>query len=322
MDKKEISYEIIDYSGVTNVKFYTSTDNGSYIPSHWHRAVEILYMQEGALDVTIENTSFTIHPGDCILINANVIHSTKCTVPNKAIVLQVPVDFMEKYIPNVQQFMFIWDHHTKDPVKRTKLEMLKTTLEQLQIIDDIRPDGFILRFNSLIFELLFQLYHNFRVRIFHSDLSQQKKDLDRLNFVLNYIAENYQRPISLDEIAGVAYLQTGYFCRFFKKKNGSYFSGISERIPAFFYLQGSYKHQRPCSHNTGTAWFHQLQAVSTNVSGTFRMYAYQGTEKHSERQGLTGQRSYFRLTKNLPGAYLTDSRKIFYLKYSKFLSIL
>ena len=52
------------------------------------------------------------------------------------------------------------------------------------------------------------------------------------------------------------------------------------------------------------------------------MYAYQGTEKHSERQGLTGQRSYFRLTKNLPGAYLTDSRKIFYLKYSKFLSIL
>lgn len=220
MDKKEISYEIIDYSGVTNVKFYTCTDNGSYIPSHWHRAVEILYMQEGALDVTIENTSFTIHPGDCILINANVIHSTKCTVPNKAIVLQVPLDFMEKYIPDVQQFMFIWDHRTKDPVKKTKLEMLKTTLEQLQIIDDIRPDGFILRFNSLIFELLFQLYHNFRVQVFHSDLSQQKKDLDRLNLVLNYVAENYQRPISLDEIAGVAYLQTGYFCRFFKKKMG------------------------------------------------------------------------------------------------------
>lgn len=220
MDKKRISYEIIDYSGITNVKFYTSTDNGSYIPSHWHRAVEILYMQEGELDVTVESSSFTIYPGDCILVNANVIHSTKCVVPNKAIVLQIPLDFMEKYIPDVQQFMFIWDHRTKDPVKKTKLEMLKTTLEQLQIIDDIRPDGFILRFNSLIFELLFQLYHNFRVQVFHSDLSQQKKDLDRLNLVLNYVAENYQRPISLDEIAGVAYLQTGYFCRFFKKKMG------------------------------------------------------------------------------------------------------
>ena len=220
MDKNGISYEIIDYSGITNVKFYTSTDNGGYIPFHWHRAVEIIYIQEGELDVIVESSSHTLHPGDCILINANIIHSTKCTVPNKAIVLQIPLDFMEKYIPNVQQLVFFWDYQTKDPVKKTKIEMLKTTLEQLQIIDDIRPDGFILRFNSLIFELLFQLYHNFRVKVFQSDLSQQKKDLDRLNLVLNYISENYKRPISLDEIAGVAYLQTGYFCRFFKKKMG------------------------------------------------------------------------------------------------------
>ena len=220
MKSKEISHEIIDVPVDTNVKFRTSTDPGSYIPMHWHRAIEIIYMQEGSLDVTIESESFTIQKGDCIVINGNVLHSTKCTSPNTAILLQIPLNFMEKYIPNVQQLVFFWDYQTKDPVKKTKIEMLKTTLEQLQIIDDIRPDGFILRFNSLIFELLFQLYHNFRVKVFQSDLSQQKKDLDRLNLVLNYISENYKRPISLDEIAGVAYLQTGYFCRFFKKKMG------------------------------------------------------------------------------------------------------
>lgn len=67
---------------------------------------------------------------------------------------------------------------------------------------------------------MFQLCHNFSVKVFQSDLSRLKKDLDRLNLVLNYISENYKRPISLDEIAGVAYLQTEYFCRFFKKKMG------------------------------------------------------------------------------------------------------
>lgn len=67
---------------------------------------------------------------------------------------------------------------------------------------------------------MFQLCHNFSVKVFQSDLSRLKKDLDRLNLVLNYISENYKRPISLDEIAGVAYLQAGYFCRFFKKKMG------------------------------------------------------------------------------------------------------
>ena len=46
MKRNDISYEIIDVSAVTNVKFYTSVDPGSYIPTHWHRAVEIIYMQE------------------------------------------------------------------------------------------------------------------------------------------------------------------------------------------------------------------------------------------------------------------------------------
>ena len=76
MKRNDISYEIIDVSAVTNVKFYTSVDPGSYIPTHWHRAVEIIYMQEGSLDVTIESKNFTIYPEDCILINANgKIHS-------------------------------------------------------------------------------------------------------------------------------------------------------------------------------------------------------------------------------------------------------
>ena len=96
-----------------------------------------LYIQEDELDVIVESSSHTLHPGDCILINANIIHSTKCTVPNKAIVLQIPLDFMEKYIPNVQQLVFFWDYQTKDPVKKTKIEMLKTTLEQLIIFRNI-----------------------------------------------------------------------------------------------------------------------------------------------------------------------------------------
>ena len=148
MKNKEISYEIIDFSGETNVQFRTSVDPGSYIPTHWHRAIEIIYMQEGSLDVTVESESFTIHEGDCILVNGNVLHSTKCTAPNTAILLQIPLDFMAKYIPDLGQFLFLWDYRTDDPVKKTKLMMLKTTLEQLQVINDIRPDGYLLRFNS------------------------------------------------------------------------------------------------------------------------------------------------------------------------------
>lgn len=214
------SYEIIDIAAATNVRFFTSVDPGSYIPTHWHRAIEIIYMLEGSLEVTVESETTTIYSEDCILINANILHSTKCTSPNTAIVLQIPLDFVETYIPNVQQLLFLFDYKTKDPIKRTKIEMLKTTLDQMRIINDIRPEGFLLRFNSLLFELLFQLYHNFSIKVFASDLSQKKKDLDRLNIVLKYTAENYTRTIPLEEIARISFLQPGYFCRFFKKRMG------------------------------------------------------------------------------------------------------
>lgn len=220
MKSKEISHEIIDVPVDTNVKFRTSIDPGSYIPMHWHRAVEIIYMQAGSLDVTVESENFTIRKGDCIVINGNVLHSTKCTSPNTAILLQIPLDFMEKYIPDLGQLIFLFDFRTKDQRLQTKQTMFKTILEQLQIINDVRPDGYLLRFNSLIFELLFQLYHNFAVKILQNNTSQEKKDMDRLEPVLNYISEHYREPISLNEIAEVACLQTGYFCRFFRKKMG------------------------------------------------------------------------------------------------------
>ena len=177
-------------------------------------------MQEGSLDVTIESESFTIQKGDCIVINGNVLHSTKCTSPNTAILLQIPLDFMEKYIPDLGQLIFLFDFRTKEQKQQTKQAMFKTILEQLQLINNVRPDGYLLRFNSLIFELLFQLYHNFAIKILQSNTSQKKKDMNRLEPVLDYISKHYREPISLNEIAEVACLQTGYFCRFFRKKMG------------------------------------------------------------------------------------------------------
>ena len=146
---------------------------------------------------------------------------------NIGIVFQIPMDFIRLYIPDVQQLRFVLDDPSPDPIRQTKLNRFKETLRQMQIADDIRPDGYVLRFNSLLFEMLFQLYHNFSVKIFHADLSHKEKDLNRLTHVLDYTNQNYNRPISLEEISGIAFLEADalglnkeYFCRFFKKHMG------------------------------------------------------------------------------------------------------
>lgn len=214
------SYEIIQVPETTGVRFFTDHDSGSYYPNHWHDAIEIIYMVEGELAVTVESSALHLHEGQCILINSSVIHSTKCTSPNIGIVFQIPLDFLKTYIPNIRQLQFVLDDPCGNPIRQTKVEMFKETLVQMQIANDIRPEGYILRFNSLLFEILFQLYHNFSIQVFQANLNHRAKDLTRLNEVLDYTVRNYNRPISIDEISQVAFLESGYFCRFFKKHMG------------------------------------------------------------------------------------------------------
>lgn len=213
-------FEIITTQKTTKVLFRMSIDSGSYVPTHWHKAIEIIYLLEGELDIIYENKNIHYSQGECILINANVRHSAICTKQNKAILLQIPIDFIELYIPNIQHISFILDNKSIDSIYREKLETFKETLIKMNITNELKPEGFLLQFNSLLFDLIFQLLQNFSINTFKKVSKQQAKDLERLNLVLNYITQNYKRLISLNEIAGVACLQTGYFCRFFKKNMG------------------------------------------------------------------------------------------------------
>ena len=219
-DVTGFSYEIISTLESTGVHFRTSIDPGSYVPAHLHHAIEIIYLLEGSLTVTMESSIREYHAGECILINSDIIHSTKCTAPNKAILFQIPLSFLSMYLPDADQLVFNLENPEDSAIHRTKLDIFKETLLQMQIANDIRPEGFILRFNILLFEILFQLFHNFSIRVVHGNQTQRDKDRARLDTILNYIRKNYDRHISIEEIAGVAYLQSGYFCRFFKKCMG------------------------------------------------------------------------------------------------------
>ena len=69
------NYEVIPLDLRTNVRFYTSVDFGSYVPPHWHDAIEILYLQEGELKVNTESTSRNLHSGQCTLIQPNKVQT-------------------------------------------------------------------------------------------------------------------------------------------------------------------------------------------------------------------------------------------------------
>jgi len=216
-----LNYEVIPFNKNTNVRFYTSIDTGSYVPPHWHDALEIIYLKEGTVTFTIENKVQKLVHGQCILINPNIIHSTQCTEPNTAIVFQIPIKFLASLIPDVQQKFLCLDYQEGSIVEyEKKITTLKNTLSEMQFLNDNRHSYALLRFNSLLYDVILQLYQGFSIQIFHNNFEHKKHVLDQLTPILNYTAQHYKEPISIQEISNIASLQPTYFCRFFKKTMG------------------------------------------------------------------------------------------------------
>ena len=56
------------------------------------------------------------------------------------------------------------------------------------------------------------------INTLYNPVEIERSEADRLNKVLQYISDNFQRKITLTEIASVASLSAKAFCRYFKSK--------------------------------------------------------------------------------------------------------
>lgn len=213
------TYEIIRYPEDMDVYFTPISYTDSFVSAHWHYAIELIYVHKGSIDMTIGKQVYHLSEDDIVLVNSRDIHSLTCAVENQSLLLQIPDTFISRYIPEWNALRFEIPHGELTDIENTKLQRIKDTLQQMYIIYDIAPEGGSLRFASLTFELLFQLYHNFRIA---SPIppKQQLASLHRLDGVLRFMNEHYAEALTLQTLADIAGLQPEYFCRFFKKTMG------------------------------------------------------------------------------------------------------
>lgn len=212
-------HEIVSRNPDIEVRFYLSIDEGSYVTPHWHDSIEIVYMIEGSMIVTYEKQRQELREGEFIIINSGVLHSVLST-RNKALVLQIPKNVFKKYIPDIDLYIFDVEIHPESQVEQTRLERIKKIFTDMQVIYDVRPEGYLLRFNSLLYELLFVMIHSYSHKIVRRSFDKNYKYLKRLNEIMLYLKENYKEKVTLPELADKFGYNEDYLARFFKKQTG------------------------------------------------------------------------------------------------------
>lgn len=223
MNKKNYTHELIYPTRNLDIYIKLFDDNQNYVASHWHNSIEIIYLTSGNLNIEIEQNKYDLKEDDCILINSGVIHSTHCINKNTSILLQIPSTLLNRYVPDYKNYYFDLTYDLNDKNQKKNLDNFKKILKSMEKLKLNPSESSHLLFTSLVFELLYELCENFKIIIGGNQKEKTMISLSQLEPVLEYTKLNYNRSISIQEIADVAHLQPEYFCRKFKQYMGQTF---------------------------------------------------------------------------------------------------
>lgn len=221
---EQYRHEFIDKNEMLDLHLDFFIDPGqTVINKHFHDWIEIIYLTHGDLEIQVNNKTTQLKVNDFVVINPMSIHSTRCMGGNTAILLQIPISFLEKFMPDIRDYSFCVDLESKDAKVQTKLANIRSTLQDLWINYEFQVEGYVFRCYSLIFEIIYILVHSFSYKVDRKERQKNEKNLERIQTIIEYVKEHYQEPISIPEIAGLVGLNEIYFSRFFKNNMGMTF---------------------------------------------------------------------------------------------------
>ena len=204
---------------------------------HYHPQYELIYISQSYGIRFVGDSVSPFTPGDLVLVGAYVPHLWRNdpsyyeeggSTNIKTIVLKFMLDFMGKDTFENPEFLDIKHllEESKFGICFPKSVSQQFNDELLEIVE-LSPGMQSIR----MLDILYRLSKSTKWDVLSSsDMRQYTTGKsDRLDAVLKYISDNYNQPITLEDVSDVACMTTNSFCRFFKKMtNKSFIQFLNE----------------------------------------------------------------------------------------------
>lgn len=217
--------EYVNYPSDIPVSIYYA--NIQNYPLHWHDAIEIIYVLKGSILIDIDTDSYEILEDEIEIVNTEQTHRIYSNEKNRVLVFKIDPHFFEKYYSDIENMFFYTntsDEGAQSDKSYDKLRIFlsKILCEEVQKVDDY--DKFIEK--SLV-ELLFHLLNNFHYLLYENeDINQNNMLLERYHRISKYIYNNYNKNITLKDIANTEFLSTHYLSHEIKYATGLSFTDL------------------------------------------------------------------------------------------------
>ena len=198
---------------------------------HFHQDIELLYVLEGKLDVTIGEQTTHMKENDVFVVNANKKHMLSGSEDILYMQILISYNLVSDVFQSID--VIFWCDSTKDESDRYDelRKILRVLLNHyLETHGDTANFGHI----ALCYRVMDILSMYFLVQAADRESMDDKdKFEDRIVQINNYIRANYNQPISLKDLADKLYLSNGYLSRFFKRNYGMSFAEYLTNIRLF-----------------------------------------------------------------------------------------
>ena len=204
---------------------------GNYInfPMHWHEEMEIICVEEGLLEISVDLNSFVAKQGDIILCLPYMLHNMKQYKSEFARINTILFHMNEltgnsNDICMVNYFVPLMNEKYQYPVHIStnmngyqeiydSVTILKKLYEEQKPCYEIAIKGELYHLFYLLFQYVFEK---------KTDIAPPKIEVTKnIKIILEYIQKHFMDPITVEELAGIINLSKHYFMSFFKKYMGT-----------------------------------------------------------------------------------------------------
>jgi AraC-like DNA-binding protein len=184
-------------------------DNSSVYENHCHPFYEIIMVTSGDVLVSIENSSFAVSSRAMVIIEPGAYHSV--TVSKESEYKRITFIFEGFVIPKGVKALFVELARSTPVCYHEDASVLMRRLAFALCACDGRIDDYSAMIEAITVEIFYLLAS--------SDVRSTEGENDRcLQLMLDYIMQHITEKITLDDIAGAAFVSRSAVCRFFKDK--------------------------------------------------------------------------------------------------------
>lgn len=174
-------------------------ENFNY-PLHLHQSFELVFLEEGEMTVTVNDTSYELCKGEALLIFPNQLHSIRSKISKHTLFI---------FSPHIVQSFFV-DKNGKLP-KNNRLILPEYAI---QLMKDLSQQSSKYRLKGI----LYMICDLFDKQAEYYEFASSKENA--LSKILHYIEHNFKNSCSIYDISESTSYNPEYISHIFKKQLG------------------------------------------------------------------------------------------------------